>query len=60
MNFSISEILVIVLVALLVIKPQDLPQAMQVFGQLLKTIRQFFAKLKMEVDEMVNAREADK
>ncbi|OGT37130.1 MAG: hypothetical protein A3F12_05380 [Gammaproteobacteria bacterium RIFCSPHIGHO2_12_FULL_38_14] len=55
MNFSISELLVIVLIALLVIKPDQLPDAAFTLGRLTKSIRRFFSKVKDEMNGFVES-----
>lgn len=53
MNFSISEIIVILLVALLVIKPEQLPDVAITLGRLAKTMRKMFAKVKDEMNGLM-------
>lgn len=53
MNFSISEIVVIVLIALLVIKPDQLPEVAQSIGRFALTIRRLFAKVKDEMQGLI-------
>lgn len=60
MNFSISEIMVILLIALLVIKPEQLPEVAHAFGQLTQAVRNFFSKVKADVDEFVKSSEAER
>jgi Sec-independent protein translocase protein TatA len=54
-NFSISEILVILLVALLVIKPEQLPEVAFTLGQFAKSIRRMFTKVKSEMDGFMDS-----
>ncbi len=50
MHISISEILVILIVALLVIKPENLPTAAFTAGRWLKWFRQTAVKIKQEME----------
>lgn len=54
MNFSFSEILVILLIALLVVKPEQLPEVAHSLGKWVKTIRGMFGKLKDEVNGFID------
>lgn len=53
MNFSISEIIVILLVALLVIKPEQLPDVAITLGRFAKSLRNLFAKVKDEMNGLM-------
>lgn len=55
MNFSISEIIVILLIALLVIKPEQLPDVATTLGRFIKTISQMFAKVKNEMNGFIES-----
>lgn len=55
MNFSISEIIVILLIALLVIKPDQLPEVVYSLGKFLQSIRRMFAKLKEEMTGFIDS-----
>lgn len=55
MNFSISEILVILLIALLVIKPEQLPDVAFTMGRFAKSLRRMFGKVKEEMNGLVDA-----
>ncbi len=50
MSIHFSEMLVILLVALLVIKPERLPDTAAKLGRLIKWVQQLVAKIKNEVD----------
>lgn len=50
MSISFSEVLVIVLVALLVIKPENLPDTAFKLGKWLKWLRQTTANIKNEIE----------
>lgn len=52
MNIHFSELLVILVVALLVIKPERLPDVAHTIGRWLKWGRQFLAKIKNEIGEL--------
>lgn len=54
MNFSISEIMVILLIALLVIKPEQLPDVAFTLGRFAQSLRRLLANVKGEVNELVN------
>jgi len=55
LNFSISEIIVILLIALLVIKPEQLPEVANTLGQFAKSIRRMFAKVKNEMNGLIDS-----
>lgn len=55
MNFSISEIIVILLIALLVIKPEQLPEVAFTMGRFVQNIRSLFSKVKHEVTGFIEA-----
>jgi sec-independent protein translocase protein TatB len=50
MHISFSEILVILLVALLVIKPERLPEVATVLARWMKNVRNLLTKVKQEVE----------
>jgi Sec-independent protein translocase protein TatA len=52
-NFSISEIIVILLIALLVIKPEQLPDVAFTLGRFARTMQRMFAKIKEEMNDMI-------
>lgn len=54
MNFSISEIIVILLIALLVIKPEQLPDVAFSLGRFAQYIRHAFTKVKGEMNELID------
>lgn len=53
-----SEIIVVLLIALLVIKPEQLPDVAHALGRFAKTIRQLFANVKDEMNNLIET--ADK
>lgn len=55
MNFSISEIVVILLIAMLVIKPEQMPEVAFTLGQFTKSIRKMFAKVKDEMNGIIDS-----
>lgn len=55
MNFSISEIIVIVLIALLVIKPEQLPEVAHTVGRFAQMIRRLFAKVKDDMNGLIES-----
>lgn len=54
MNISLSEILVILIVALVVIKPEQLPDVAFKLGQWAKQLRKGMTKLRHELDSATN------
>lgn len=59
MSISFSEILVTLLVALLVIKPEHLPDAAQTLGRWVKWLRRLTANIKHEMEEPFQSRISD-
>ena len=55
MNFSISEIIVILLIALLVIKPEQLPDVAFTLGRFAQSIRRMFSKVKDEMNGLIES-----
>ncbi len=55
MNFSISEMIVVLLIALLVIKPEQLPDVAFSLGRFAKTIRGMFTKVKDEMNGLIES-----
>ena len=55
MNFSISEILVVLLIALLVIKPEQLPDVAFTLGRFAKSIKRMMNKVKDEMNGLVDS-----
>lgn len=55
MNISISEIVVILLIALLVIKPEQLPDVAFTLGRFAQTIRRMFSKVKDEMNGVIDS-----
>lgn len=53
MNFSISEILLILLIALLVVKPEQLPDVARTLGRFIKSVRGIFAKVQEEMTGLI-------
>jgi Sec-independent protein translocase protein TatA len=54
-NFSISEIILILLIALLVIKPEQLPDVAMTLGRFVQTIRRMFSKVKDEMNGLIDS-----
>lgn len=54
MNFSISELIVVLLIALLVIKPEQLPEVAFSLGRFVQYIRRSFTKIKSEMNELID------
>lgn len=55
MNFSLSEIIVILLIALLVIKPEQLPDVALTLGRFMKSVQNLFAKVKDEMNGFIDS-----
>lgn len=53
MNFSLSEIIVILLIALLVIKPEQLPDVAYTMGRFVRTMQRMFNKVKSEMNDFI-------
>ena len=53
MNISVSEIIVVLLIALIVIKPEQLPGAAFTLGRFIKSLRGMANKMKQEVHELI-------
>jgi Sec-independent protein translocase protein TatA len=56
-NVSISEIIVILLIALLVIKPEQLPEVAGALGRFTRTMRRMMAKVKEDMSGLIDATE---
>jgi len=54
-NFSISELLVILLVALLVVKPEQLPDLAFTLGRFAKSMQRMFSKVKDEMNGLIDS-----
>ncbi|HEX4044606.1 MAG TPA: twin-arginine translocase TatA/TatE family subunit [Gammaproteobacteria bacterium] len=54
MNIGFSGLLVILVVALLVIKPEQLPEIAVAVGRCVQKAQRFFAKIKKEVNHFVD------
>lgn len=57
MNFSISELIVVLLVALLVIKPEQLPDVAFSIGRFIQSIRRMVTKVKDEMNGLIESTE---
>ena len=55
MNFSISEIIVILLIALLVIKPEQLPDVAFTLGKFAQSMRRLFSRVKDEMNGFIDS-----
>lgn len=55
MNFSISEIVVILLIALLVIKPEQMPDVAFTLGKFARSLKKMFGKVKDEVNGLMES-----
>jgi Sec-independent protein translocase protein TatA len=52
MNVSMSEVIVVLLIALLVIKPEQLPDVAFTLGRFAQSLRRLFAKVKDEMNHL--------
>lgn len=55
MNVSLSELVVVLLIALLVIKPEQLPEVAFTLGRLTQSVRKLFGKVKDEMNGLIDA-----
>ena len=60
MNVSVSELLLVLLIALIVIKPEQLPGVAQSVGKFVKSVRHMIAKIKQEMNEIIDVSDAKK
>lgn len=51
-GFSLAELIIVLLVALIFIKPQDLPEIAHFFGKIFFRIKRFYSDLKVSLKEM--------
>lgn len=54
MGFSVSEVIVVLLVALLVIKPEQMPDVAFSLGRFASVIKRLLSKMKTELNELTN------
>lgn len=54
MNVSLSEILVVVLIALLVVRPEKMPEVARTAGRFARSIRRLLAKVKDEMNDLID------
>lgn len=59
MSISVSEVFVVLFVALLVIQPEKLPEAAHTLGQWLKRLRAFAATIHQEIDKSLERVNSD-
>ena len=57
MNFSLSEIIVVLVVALLVVKPEQLPDVAFSLGRFAKSMQRMMAKIKNEMTSLMDEAE---
>lgn len=57
MNFSLTEIIYILLIALLVVKPEQLPDVARSLGRMIRSVRGIYQKVKAEVDGIIDEKE---
>lgn len=54
MNISLSEIILVLLIALLVVKPEQMPEAAKAMGRFIRWLQGMGARVKSEVHELIN------
>ena len=59
MGISWMELMVIVMIALIVIGPKDLPAALRTLGQILRAVRRMAREFQIQVDQFVRESEVD-
>ena len=57
MNFSFSELIVVLIVALLVIKPEQLPDVAYSIGRFVQSVRRIISKVKSEMNGIIEKTE---
>lgn len=55
MNISLSEIFVVLLIALLVVKPEQLPEVAATLGRFVRMVRGMFTKVKDEMNGFIDS-----
>lgn len=53
MNISISEIILVVLIALIVVRPEQMPEVAQTVGRMIRAVRRLFANVKNEMQGLI-------
>lgn len=53
MNISISEIILVVLIALIVVRPEQMPEVAQTVGRMIRGVRRLFANVKNEMQGLI-------
>jgi sec-independent protein translocase protein TatB len=56
-NISLSEIIVVLVIALLVIRPEQMPDVARTLGRLLQTARRLMSKVKEEMHGLIEPTE---
>ena len=54
MNINLSEIILILVIAVIVVKPEQLPDIAKTLGHFAKYIKQAIAKIKSEMNEFID------
>lgn len=54
MNVSLSELLVVVLIALLVVRPEKMPEVARTVGRFTRSIRRLLLKVKDEMNDLID------
>lgn len=57
MNISLSEMMLVLLVALIVIRPEQMPEVAATLGRLIRLIRALGANIKSEVNALIHSSE---
>lgn len=55
MNISLSEVILVVFIALLVIKPEQMPDVALKVGRFVKSLRRVFGKVKDEMNDLMES-----
>lgn len=55
MNISVSEVLLVLLIALFVIKPEQLPEIAYALGRCARFLRRLFHKAKVDMQGLVDS-----
>jgi Sec-independent protein translocase protein TatA len=53
-NISLSEIILVLVIAIIVVKPEQLPEIAKTIGRFAKYMKQAIAKIKSEMNELID------
>ncbi len=57
MNISLSEMILVLLVALIAIRPEQMPEVAAMLGRLARLVRSLSANIKSEVNALIHSSE---